>query len=118
MSRLRMFRINGYDSVTDDIEFYFKADRDDDNSLICNFRVAGEGIFYYRKGSKILTRHETSGSRETIDAFISMQDLGNLLEMLRKARLAGYEEGRESQLKITRQGKRVVVERGDERDEE
>jgi predicted transcriptional regulator len=108
-----MFRINGYDSVTDNVEFYFKADRGDDNSLICNFCIAGEGIFYYRKGSKILTRNETPRARETIDAFISMQDLGNLLEMLRKARLAEYEEGRETQLKITKQGRRVIIERED-----
>ncbi len=118
MSRLRMFRINGYDCVTNGIEFYFKADRGDDRSLICNFCIGGEGIFYYRKGSKILTRNETPRARETIDAFIAMEDLGDLLEALRKAGLAEYEGGKEKQLKITKQGRKVIIEQADDRAEQ
>jgi hypothetical protein len=105
-----MFRINGFDNVTDSIEFYFKADREADDSLICNFCVADEGIFYYRKGSKILSHRENANARYTPDGFVSMEDLGDLFEALKKAKLAFYNEGREKQLKITRQGKKVIIE--------
>ena len=118
MSKLRMFRINGFDNVTNSIEFYFKADREIDNSLICNFCVGDEGIFYYRKGSKILSRRENVNARSTPDGFISMEDLGDLFEALKKAGLAFYEKGCEKQLKITRQGKKVIIEQAEIEGEE
>ena len=110
MSQIRMFRINGFDNVTDSIEFYFKADRESNGKLICNFCVSDEGIFYYRKGSKILTGKENANARYTHDGFISMADLGDLFEKLAKAGLAYYEEGKEKKWKITRQGKKVTIE--------
>jgi hypothetical protein len=108
-----MFRINGFDSVTKSIEFYFKADRESDDKLICNFCVADQGIFYYRKGSKILTGKETDRARYSHDGFISMEDLGELFEELGKAGLSNFEPEVEKQWKITRKGKRVAIELAD-----
>jgi hypothetical protein len=108
-----MFRINGFDSVTKRIEFYFKADRESDGKLICNFCVADQGIFYYRKGSKILTGKETDRARFSHDGFISMEDLGELFEVLKKAGLSDFDPDVEKQWKITRHGKKVTIEPAD-----
>ena len=106
-----MFRINGFDNVTNGIEFFFKATRDSDNSLICNFSVEERGIFFYRKGSKILTTKESPSARNSYDGFISMEDLANLFAALAKAGLAYYNSEEESTLEISRKGKKVLIEK-------
>ncbi|OQY98853.1 MAG: hypothetical protein B6D41_01990 [Chloroflexi bacterium UTCFX4] len=108
-----MFRINGFDNITDSIEFYFKADREDERSLICNFCVADDGIYYYRKGSQILSPKENRNTRNTPHGFISMEDLGSLFEALRKAKLHDFENENEKHLKITRHGRKVIIEEAD-----
>jgi hypothetical protein len=120
MSRIRMFRVNGYDNTTDGVEFYFKVEGEADGSLLGTLVVADEGIFYYRKHSKILTDKENANARFTPDGFISMHDSVTLFEKLTKAGLASYEEGSERRLEITkaRASKRVIIEEADDRVEE
>lgn len=114
MSKIGAFRINGYDNgIRESVEFYFKAHRKD-NSLICNFCVADEGIYFYRKGSKILTRNETDRARWTVDGFISMDDLCDLFEALKKAGLHRFEDEREKKLSIRRKGRQVIIEEAEE----
>lgn len=109
MSLIRMFRVNAFDPVTQGVEIYFKAENDDDRSVIANFCVADDGIYYYRKRSKILSRKETKRARETPNGFISMETLTELFETLVNARLARREEDGKK-LKITRHGKSVTIE--------
>ncbi len=106
MSAIRKYRVNGRD-ITDNIEVYFKVAQED-GLLLCNLCVTDEGIYYYRAGSKILSPKENANARDSDDGFISMEDLKDLFEMLRKAKLFTDEEGKH--LKITKQGRKVIIE--------
>jgi len=105
MSTIRMYRVNGFD-ITDSTEFYFKIGNED--RLLCSFCVADESIYYYRRGSKIISPKENARTRYTTDGFLSMEDLKDLFEMLRRADLASFEGGKN--LKISRHGKKVIIE--------
>jgi hypothetical protein len=112
MSQIRNFRINGFDNVTNRVEFYFKADRQD-GSLICNFCVDDDGVHCYAKGSRILTPKENKNTRSTVTALIAMEDLAELFKALRKAGLHGWANDGDRHLKITRRGKKVIIEEAD-----
>ncbi len=106
MSTIRKYRVNGFD-ITDSTEFYFKIGKED-RLLLCSFCVADEGIYYYRRGSKIISPKENTRTRYTTDGFLSMEDLKDLFEMLRRADLTRPEG--EKNLKISRHGKKVIIE--------
>lgn len=111
MSKIRSFRINGEDNVAKGIEFYFKAENENDGRMICNFCVADDGIWYYRTGSKILSRKENRSSRNSADGFISMETLNQLFEALRKAGLGWYEYAEENpRFAVTRSRKQIILE--------
>lgn len=107
MSTIRAYRVNGRD-IMDSTEFYFKIAKEDE-LLLCNFAVADEGIYYYKARSRILTLKENARTRDSTDGFISMEDLKDLFEMLRKVKLITSEKG--TNLKITKQGRKVIIEK-------
>ncbi len=114
MSEIEMFRVNYGDNVTGNgVEFYFRAQTESDRRQICNFCVSEEGIFYYRKGSRIFTPGEDDDTRSTPDGFIAMEDLCNMFEELRRANLHRYEEGIETKLKGSAKGRKVIIELAD-----
>jgi hypothetical protein len=110
MTELRKFRINAHDIVTDDVEFYFQVATVPNNAILCDFCVSDEGIWYYKRKSKILSRSENANSRGSVDGFISMVDLQALFTALGKAKLGNYDENSEQRLKITRSGNKVIIE--------
>ena len=81
MSTIRMFRVNAYDNVAgpDGVEIYFKVD-DDEGNLLGTFCVAGDGLYYYRAGSSVMTPGESESTRNTWNGYFPMADLGHLLE--------------------------------------
>ena len=94
MSTIRKYRVNGFD-ITDSTEFYFKIGKED-RLLLCSFCVADEGIYYSQaRGSKIISPKENARTRYTTDGFLSMEDLKDLFEMLRRAEPCRSLEGRE-----------------------
>ncbi len=109
MSAILKYRVNHADITdnSDGTEFYLKIDQED-GSHLCNFCISDVGIYYYKPRSKILSPKETARARRSTDSYISMEDLKDLLEVLRQARLVTYEEGKS--LKITRQGRKVILE--------
>jgi hypothetical protein len=118
VNQIRMFRLNAFDPVAGKrrFEFYLKAEKfgnDNKSSVICNFCVADEGVYYYTKGSKILSRKESPTALGTPNGFLSMETLNTLFQMLMKARLGRYEELNEGRLKITKKGRQVIIEEGD-----
>lgn len=90
MSKIQRFRVNAYDPVTDEIEVYCKIE-DDDGYVLGNLCIAGDGIYYYRAKSRILTRNENANARTTPNSFIAMEDLMALFEALIKAGLSEEE---------------------------
>ena len=83
MARIKSYRMDGYRIDVDEPEFYLKLERDNGGNLM-NVGVDGEGIYYYRRGSQILTPKENSRTRSTYDGFMSMEVLRDVFECLRK----------------------------------
>jgi hypothetical protein len=84
MSRLRTFRIDGYNLDKAETEFLAKIEGDD-AYLMGTFDMTGEGLFYYRPKSKIMTEHENENSRATYDGFISFENIKDIFEKLLKS---------------------------------
>jgi hypothetical protein len=101
-----MFRVNHAD-VTDSTDFYFKVERDD-GKLLCNFCMADDGLFYYRAKSQILSPKENWKSRDSYDGFLSMENLRDIFEAIKKADLGDYAE--ESKLAVKKQRRLVTIE--------
>ena len=108
MSKIKAFRINAFDTVTNEIEFYCKIN-DEEEKVLCNICIANDGIYYYRKGSQILTPSEKEANRNTYDASISMEDLKDIFEELIKAKFI-YESDSAKKLSVKRKGKQVIIE--------
>jgi hypothetical protein len=89
-------------------DFYFKVE-DDNQEVVGDFRVADEGIYYYRKGSRILSPDENDKSRDSDNGFISMEDLVHLFETFIEAGVVVDTVGQ--QLEICRQRRSVVITR-------
>lgn len=81
MSRLRTFRIDGYRLDRGETEFLVKIE-DGDGRLMGTFDMAGDGIFYYRPGSQIMTDKENENTMATYDGFISFENLKDIFEAL------------------------------------
>jgi hypothetical protein len=85
MSAMRQFRINGDDRFYG-ASFYCKVE-DDNKKAMCKLCIDGEGIYYYRSHSQVLTPKENEGTRASFDSFISMEELKKLFEILKKSRV-------------------------------
>jgi hypothetical protein len=81
MSKLRTFRIDGYRLDNAETEFLAKIE-DDDSYLMGTFDMTGEGVFYYRPKSQIMTEYEKENTRATYDGFISFENLKDIFEKL------------------------------------
>lgn len=110
MSEISKYRVNGFDIDKNSTEFYFKVKGADEYAL-GSFCVADDGIYFYRIKSKILTPGENANTRNTFDGYISMENLKELFEALRKAKLRDSDE--RASLKFKRNGKTVIIEEAD-----
>ena len=81
MSGLRTFRIDGYRLDRSETEFLAKIE-DDEGGLMGTFDMTGEGVFYYRPGSQIMTEKENENTRGTYDGYISFENLKDIFEKL------------------------------------
>lgn len=81
MTTLRTFRIDGLDLELRESEFLVKVENDE-GYLEGTFNMTGEGIYFYRPGSHIMTPAENENTRETYDGFISFDALKNIFERL------------------------------------
>lgn len=93
MSEIKMFRINGWDSVAgkENIEFYFKIADDSDGKIMFNLVVGGDGIYYYPRKSQILSPEENENTRENYK-MISMPNLQKIFEALKECKWFGKGE--------------------------
>lgn len=74
MSRFKSFRIGSNLFDDNEIEFYFKV-KNDQGYILGNFLLAEDGLYYYRRGSHVLTPQENEQTRSTYDGFISFEEL-------------------------------------------
>lgn len=82
MSKLRTFRIDGYKIDQLETELLAKIE-DDDGGLMGTFDMTGEGVFYYRPRSRIMTEKENDNTRDSYDGFISFKILKEIFEVLK-----------------------------------
>lgn len=106
MSCIRKYRVNAGDLVSTS-EFYFKVEGHG-GKMLCNFCVGDDGVYYYRAKSQILSPKENRKTRNTFDGFISMENLTQLFEALRKAQLGTAAEN--GALRIRRERRSVIIE--------
>jgi hypothetical protein len=81
MTRLRTFRVDG--NTLEEGESAFLAKVEDDNqNLVGTFAMTGEGIFYYRPGSWIITPKEKTETLETYDGYMPFETLKEIFDTL------------------------------------
>ncbi len=83
MSKLRTFRIDGGRVDKGETEFLIKVE-DDKNRLIGTFDLSGDGLYYYRVGSQIMSPRENENSRESYDGYVSCENLIELFDALKR----------------------------------
>jgi len=83
MTTLRTFRINGWNIERGETEFIIKVENDEGH-LEGAFDMTGDGIYYYRPGSQIMTPNENENTRETYDGYISFEALKTIFENFSK----------------------------------
>jgi len=81
MSRFRTFKIDGNSFDNRDMELYFKID-DDQEHVMANFCVTGEGLYYYKPRSHILSPNESEKTKSSADGFLSFEKLKEIFEAL------------------------------------
>lgn len=107
MSAMRRFRINGDDRFHG-ASFYCEVE-DDNKKTICKLCIDGEGIYYYRSHSQVLTPKENEETRASFDSFISMEELKKLFEILKKVGYV-YDQEEAYRFNISKQGKKIMIE--------
>ena len=107
MAKIKTFRITGNPARQDAVEFYIKVTGDDD-SVMLNLALDGDGVYYYRRGSQILTPREHKGTMNTYDGFLSMDTLHSIFEELSKI---GWNRRKEERQAITvqRERRRIIL---------
>jgi hypothetical protein len=81
MSRFRTFKIDGNSFDKRDMELYFKIE-DDQEHVMANFCVTGEGLYYYKPRSHILSPNESEDTKSSYDGFLSFEKLKEIFEAL------------------------------------
>lgn len=110
MPLIQRFRIDNTRPERDQLEFYLKINNDSNKKLM-NLCISGDGLYYYKPGSQILSPKENIQTRNTYDGYMSMENLKSLFEQLSKAGWSRKgEEGNEIKLIISRSGKSVTIE--------
>ena len=107
MSAMRRFRISGDDRIKG-ASFYCEVE-DNNEDALCKLCIDGEGIYYYRPRSHILTPNENEGTIDSFDSFISMEELQKLFEVLTKVGYV-YDQEEAYRFKISKQGKKIIIE--------
>lgn len=79
MTTLRTFRIDGLNLDNRGTEFIVKVENDEAH-LEGTFDMTGDGIYYYRPRSQIMTPNENENTRETYDGYISFEALKTIFE--------------------------------------
>ncbi len=77
--------------------------KDEDGYLLGNFIIGGEGIFYYKKGSQIMSPKENEKSLETYDGFISFEHIKEIFETLQP------DSWDSNELELTKKGTQVTL---------
>ena len=106
MSKIRKFRLNGFDLI-DSPEFYVRVDDDADRAL-CKLALDDDGLYYYRSQSQILSRYENARTRNTPHYYLTMEELKDLFEALIKT---GWPDDAKKprRFEIQRRGKEVAI---------
>ena len=81
MTRLRTFRIDGLNLDEGETEFLVKVENDE-GYLEGTFDMTGDGIYFYRPGSQIMTPNENENTRATYDGYISFEALRSIFNNL------------------------------------
>ena len=81
MTRLRTFRVDGWRLDRGESSFLVKVENDEEH-LEGTFCMTGDGIYFYRPGSRIMTPNENEDTRETYDGYISFEALKKIFESL------------------------------------
>ncbi len=105
MTTLRTFRIDGFDLDKRQTEFLIKVENDE-GRLEGTFDMTGDGIYYYRPGSRIMTPEENENTRETYDGYISFEALKEIFESFSEI---GWNRERYD-ISVTKSGDRVALE--------
>lgn len=106
MSDFKEFRISGTNKGQ---EFYFKM-KDEDGKLMGTWAVAYDGLYYYRKGSHILTPEESDEALDTYDGFLSFEKLKDLFDNLAKIGWS-RKDGDDSQISVSLEEDQIVMKR-------
>lgn len=110
MPMIRKFRIDNDDPSKERMYFYVKVNGEDDKALL-NLCVAGDGIYYYKPGSQILSPKENHKTRDTYDGYLPMSTMKDIFEKLRGigwTRRA--EENEEIRVVVSRDRNRLILE--------
>jgi len=106
MSEFKEFRINGTDKEQ---EFYFKM-KDEDGKIMGTWAIAYDGIYYYRKGSYVLTPQESEETLDTYDGFMSFEKLKDLFDNLAKIGWSRTDED-DSQISVSLEENQILIRR-------
>lgn len=104
MTQLRTFRIDGWKLDKGETEFLVKVENDEGH-LEGTFDMMGDGIFFYRPGSQIMTPNENENARETYDGYISFEALKNIFESLLEM---GWDRDRHD-ISVSRNDNKIVL---------
>ena len=107
---VQRFRIDNDKPEKDRLEFYAKINNENGGKLL-NLCLSGEGIYYYKPGSQILSPKESGKTRDTYDSYLSMQEIKELFDKLAKAGWSRKaEQNEEISLVIAQKGNKVILE--------
>ena len=110
MPLIQKFRIDNERPEKDWLEFYIKINNDSGQKLL-NLCVAGDGLYYYRPGSQILSPKENRKTRNTYDGYLSMAKVKEIFEKLAKAGWTRRdEENGEVKIRASQKGNKVILE--------
>jgi hypothetical protein len=105
MTALRTFRIDGWNLENKETEFIVKVENDEGH-LEGTYDMTGDGIYYYRPGSQIMTPNENENTRETYDGYISFEALKTIFEDFSKI---GWNRDLHD-ISVTRNGNQISLE--------
>lgn len=108
MAKIKTYRVDGNRVKKDEPEFYFKLCNENDLKLM-NLAIGGDGLYYYKPGSQILTPKENNKTLNTYDGYLTMEQVKALFESLRKIGWSRNKEDNQN-IKINVEKKKIVIE--------
>lgn len=104
MTTLRAFRIDGKLDKAE-VEFLIKVDGEE-GQLLGAFDMTGDGIYFYRPGSQIMTPKENQKTRETYDGYLSFEVLKDIFQYLLEI---GWDRDKHD-VSVKKEAKKIVLE--------